>query len=138
IGSDSQRLGFLQTIQSNVDMVLSLVSGGLAHSAEAVGTAVDLVLRRKAVAAEALAAQRDALLGGQYPGLQGALRQWLALRMRIARKTLAGPDLESWPEHQQQLEGWAREKEAMEVELASQVPEMNLEKRLQQADRRAV
>jgi len=91
IGSDRQRLAFLKSIQSNLEVFLSLVWRSFAGSAEAVGVALDLVLRRKALAAEALAAQRDALLGGKYPALAEPLRQWTVLRQQIARKTLAGP-----------------------------------------------
>jgi hypothetical protein len=58
---------------------------------EAVRSVLDLVLRRKGLAAEALAAQRDAVLGGRYPHLQPQLRQWTGLRLQIAQKELAGP-----------------------------------------------
>ena len=44
-------------------------------SPAAVRAALDLVLRRKAIAAEALATQRDAVLGGKYPALEPKLRE---------------------------------------------------------------
>ena len=40
--------------------------------------------------------------------------------------------------HQQQLTEWTGQKEKLEAELARQIPEMNLEQRLRQSDRRAV
>ncbi len=49
---------------------LSLVLGHLYESTGTVRAALDLVLRRKAIGAEALAAQRDAVLSGRYPALE--------------------------------------------------------------------
>jgi CHAT domain-containing protein len=54
---------------------------------DSANAAFALVLRRKAVAAEAGAMQRDALLGGKYPALEPRLRELTALRMLIARGT---------------------------------------------------
>src|SRR5262249_10845211 len=70
IGSDRQRLLFLGQLQGNQEVFLSLVYRHLSHSPEAVRAAFDLVLRRKALGAEALAAQREAVLGGRYPHLR--------------------------------------------------------------------
>src|SRR5262249_44073398 len=108
------------------------------HSPEARTAALDLLLRRKAIRAEAQAAQRDAVLAGTYPHLQRQLQQWSALRLRIARKTLAGPGPEGPEAHQQQLAQWHSQREQLEAELAQQIPEMNLERKLRAADRRGV
>ncbi len=137
-GSEKQRSAFLKRTQGNIYRFLSLVSGHLAHSSDAVSAGIDIVLRRKAISAEALAAQRDAVLGGKYPDLADSLHRMADLRRQMARKTLAGPGREGLQAHQQQLEEWTAEKEALETKLARQIPEMNLAKKLQQADRRAV
>ena len=110
----------------------------LGDSPHAIHAAFELVLRRKAVAAEAVATQRDALLGGKYPALEPRLRDLAALRMQIARKTLAGPGPEGLESHLQGLAEWEAQKERLEAELARQIPEMNLEQKLRAADRRAV
>jgi tetratricopeptide (TPR) repeat protein/CHAT domain-containing protein len=138
IASDRQRAAFLGTLQGKTDAFLSLISQYLWQSAEAVRAALELVLRRKTLAAEALAAQRDAVLGGKYPLLQASLRQLTELRSAIARKTLAGPGPEGVQEHHQQLTQSSSQKELLEAELARQIPEMNLERQLRQADRRAL
>src|SRR5262249_8127869 len=59
IGSDRQRLLFLRKLEGNREAFLSVVYRHLSHSPDAVRAAFDLVVRRKALAAEALAAQRD-------------------------------------------------------------------------------
>jgi Flp pilus assembly protein TadD len=138
IGSESQRAAFLNTVQGNLYRYLSLVLLHLGESPRAVRAALDLVLRRKAIGADALAAQRDAVLGGKYPALEPRLREWAALRMQIAQKTLAGPGPEGAPSHQQLLARWTAQKERLEADLARQIPEMNLEQKLRAADRRAV
>lgn len=138
IGSDSQRIAFLQLVQVRVQVFLSLVRQHLGTAPDAVGAALDLVLRRKAIGAEALAAQRDALLGGKYPDLQPQLREWTALRRQIAQQTLAGAGPQGLSAHQQRLAEWDQQKERLEAVLARRMPEMNLEQNLRAADRRAV
>jgi hypothetical protein len=91
IGSEVQRMAYLATLRANFDAFLSLVARYFPHDRDAVAPALDLVLRRKAIGAEALAAQRDAVLGGQYPALVPRLKDLSLLRRQIAQKTLAGP-----------------------------------------------
>src|SRR5262249_13064693 len=122
LASDRQRAAFLLTVQGTQDAFLSLVWRHRAGSPEAVQTALDLALRRKGVTAEALAVQRDAVLGGAYPQLEPQLRQLSALQMQIARKTLAGPGPEGREAHERQLAEWRGRREALEAELAGQVP----------------
>lgn len=137
-GSESQRLTYLQSIQHSLFSFLSLVSRHLSASPPAVGAALDTVLRRKAVAAEALATQRDSVLGGRYPGLKPQLQELSSLRMQIARTTIAGPGAEGEDGHRATLNDWNRRKERLETELARRIPEMHLEQKLRIANRQAV
>jgi tetratricopeptide (TPR) repeat protein len=138
IGSERQRIAYLNRVVGSLHGFLSLVLHHLSDSPAAVRAALDLVLRRKAIAAEAMGTQRDAVLGGKYPALEPRLRELAALRMLIARKILAGPGLEGLECHLQRLAEWNRQKEHLEADLARQIPEMNLEQKLGAADRRAV
>ena len=138
IGSESQRMAYLQTIRNGFDVFLSLVQQYLNESPVACRAAMDRVLRRKAVGAEALAAQRDAVLAGQYSVLAPKLKELTVLRGQITQKTLAGPGAEDVTAYQQRLAEWQTRKDRLEAELARQIPEMNLEQRLQAADRQAV
>jgi CHAT domain-containing protein len=138
IGSERQRAAFLNTVLAKLHAFLSLVLQHLGDSPKAIHAALELVLRRKAVAAEAVAAQRDAVLGGKYPALEPKLHRLVALRMQIARKRLSGPGLESLESHLRGLADLEARKEALEAELAGQIPEMNLEQRFRAADCRAV
>jgi CHAT domain-containing protein len=138
IGSERQRDAFLNKVVSKLHVFLSLVLQHLSDSRNAIQAVFELVLRRKAVAAEAVAAQRDALLGGRYPALEPRLRDLADLRTQLARKTLAGPGPEGLESHLRALADWEAQKERLEADLARQVPEMNLEQKLRAADRRAV
>ncbi len=92
IGSQRQRAAFLDGIGAEFHAFLSLVLQDFGDSPHSIHAAFELVLRRKAIAAEAVATQRDALLGGKYPALDPKLRELIALGRQIARKTLAGLD----------------------------------------------
>jgi tetratricopeptide (TPR) repeat protein len=138
VASERQRTAFLTTVHFEQEKFLSLVWGELASSREAVRAALSLVLRRKAVGAESLATQRDALLGTKYPALGDRFQEWVTLRMQIARKILEGPDLEGVTAHQHLLDQWQSQKERLEAELVQQIPEMNLEQRLRAADAHAI
>jgi len=138
MGSERQRMGYLATLQESFDVFLSIVQTFMADRPDAVHAALDLVLRRKAIAAEALTAQREAVLGGRYPALADRFSELAALRMRLAQKSLAGPGPEGPAAHRRQLSEWQAERERLEAELASEVPEMNLEKKLREVDRQVV
>jgi len=138
IGSESQRTAYLKKVRVNLELFISLISQHLSSSRAAINSAFELVLRRKAIGAEALAAQRDAVFGGRYPELKSELRDLINLRMEIAQKTLAGPGQEGLAKHQKTLSIWNKQKENLEAELVRQIPEMNLEQKLKQIDRQAI
>ena len=131
-------MSYLASFAGAMETLLSLVLQHRAQLPAAVHQAFDLVLRRKAIGAEALAAQRDAVLGGRYPSLQTKLNELTALRRQIARKTLAGPGPEGGLLQHQLLTQWNDHRERLEAELTRQIPEVNLEQRLRSADRHMV
>ena len=94
LGSDRQRIAYLSTLQGSLYAFLSLVLQHFGDSPNAIRAAFELVLRRKAIAAEAVATQRDALLGGKYPALEPRLRDLAALRMQMAARRSRVLDLE--------------------------------------------
>ncbi len=136
--SESQRNTYLKTFQYTLSSLLSLTYSHLADNADAVSSALILVLQRKAVLAEALASQRDAILGGQYPELQGQFKTLSQLRMQIAQKTLTGPGKETTKIHRELLAQWNIEKEQLESELARHIPEMRLDEKLSSVNLQAV
>jgi tetratricopeptide (TPR) repeat protein/CHAT domain-containing protein len=138
VSSERQRMAYLGTLAMELHRYLSLILEDLADTPAAVQAGLELVMRRKALGAEALAVQRDAVLGGHYPAIEGKLRELSTLRGQIGRKTLDGPGPEGSDGHRRILAGWNSRREKLEAELARQIPEMRLEQRLREADRRAI
>src|SRR5262249_2730744 len=142
MGSERKRAAFLASFRRRRETFLSLALDHLDKSRETVRAAFDLVLRRKALEAEGLAAQRDAVMQGRYPALQAELRELHTLRaqivQKIVQKALAGTGPESPWAHRDQLGELTRLRDELERELARRIPEMNLEGTLRAADRGAV
>jgi CHAT domain-containing protein/tetratricopeptide (TPR) repeat protein len=135
-GSERQLASYLQSGRARHRWaeVVSLVLRELADSPAAVRAAFGLVLRRKAVWAEAQTARREAILGGQYPALEPLLRELAELRNCTAECTLAGPGPGGPTRHQQLLTQWSATRDRLEAELARSIPEVDLARRLRSAD----
>jgi CHAT domain-containing protein/Tfp pilus assembly protein PilF len=134
--SERQRVEMVRSGWSTLDKALSLV--WRRPAAEGVRAAFDLVLRRKALGAEAPAARRDAVLKVRHPALAVRLHELAAVQAQIAPKALAGPGPEGPAAHRAtltELEAW---RERLEQELVPLVPELALERRRRAADRAAV
>lgn len=130
IGSERQRLAYLRTFAQQLDIFLSLISGHLADSVEARQSGYGMVLRRKALGAEVSMVQREVLMSRRYPDLTEQFRALQTLRRQIGQKMLAGPGLEPPDVHRRTLANWTRQREHLEVELARQVEEMDLSRKL--------
>jgi CHAT domain-containing protein/tetratricopeptide (TPR) repeat protein len=138
MSSENRRMDFLDGVRNNYYAYLSLLFRQPGEASAIARKGFDLVLRRKALGAEALAAQRDAVLSGRYPALREKLRELNTLRQQIAQRELAGPELEIREVHEQFLAVWRARRDLLEAELARQIPEMSMEARLEGADCGAV
>jgi CHAT domain-containing protein/tetratricopeptide (TPR) repeat protein len=138
MASENERLTYLANVQFRLDASLSFVLRYLANSAEASRWAYDLVLRRKGLAATALAVRRESVLGGRYPALRQKLDELGRLRQATARMVWNGPSNEDPSGF------WARfydleiEKDRLEGELARSIPEMHVTRQTERADSEAV
>jgi tetratricopeptide (TPR) repeat protein len=130
-GSEAQRMNYLRTIQEDTNLFLALSIHNSISSNLVVQDGLNLVLRRKAIGAEVAIIQRLAVMTGQYKALLPKLRQLTMLRMQIAQQTLAGAGMRSAETYQNLLKEWNAQKEQLEVELAQQIPEVDLTQRLQ-------
>jgi len=103
ISSDNQRLTYLQQKRGEFYGFLSLVTQYLQNAPEAVQAAFDLVLRRKALGAEAAAMQRTAILSDRYRHLAPQLEQLRQLDNQIASLAWNVPLPEQLAAYQTQL-----------------------------------
>jgi CHAT domain-containing protein/tetratricopeptide (TPR) repeat protein len=140
LGSEGNRTTYLGSAQIRLSLArfLSCVLTYLPDSLAGACAALELVWRRKGLGAEALAVQRDAVLGGRYPALAPRLRELTALRQRVAALALAGPGVDGLEACRRKLAEASVAKEAVEVELVRQIPEMSLARQLAAADHRTV
>jgi len=138
MSSEEQRMEYLTTLRGQFAAFLSLVVQHLSQSPAALQAAFELVLRRKAIGAEALSIQRDAVLEKRYSNLAKKMHTLTQLRAQIARETMDGPLLEGVQAYQQRLRELHTRKNRLEVEIVRQIPEMNLAQKLQSVDRHIV
>ncbi|HET6181142.1 MAG TPA: CHAT domain-containing tetratricopeptide repeat protein [Candidatus Sulfotelmatobacter sp.] len=139
VGSEAQRLQFLDHLRNRYQIFLSLVVSHLAATPQAVRKAFELVLRRKGLAAEALVVQRDVSLSVNDPHVTSQVHELLELRRELGAKTLAGPAPGETPaQHQDVIAQWQSRREALEAGLARELPLVGWDKRLLQLDASAV
>ncbi|MFB2970156.1 tetratricopeptide repeat protein [Aerosakkonema sp. BLCC-F183] len=144
--SEHDRFTYLDTIRNTLETLLSLVWRYLSDSPEAVQIALDVVLQRKSLSASALAAFNYALYSGRYPHLQEEFTQLRRLQAELVHLTFDPPlpdpkvPVETYQSlrkaHQQKLAELEAQCQQLEKQLASQVPEIQLQE--QECDRRAV
>jgi CHAT domain-containing protein/tetratricopeptide (TPR) repeat protein len=88
--------------------------------------AMDLVLRRKAMGAEALLIQWATLLTGRHPQLKKRLDWLLMARQWTTETMLSGPGARGSEEHWDLLARMQDSQDRMETDLVNEIPEMSL------------
>jgi tetratricopeptide (TPR) repeat protein/CHAT domain-containing protein len=134
----SGRAACWQAADAHAEVHLSLVVRHLADAPEAVGAAFDLLLRRKALWVEVLAASRKGVVEERHPEQRARLEELYYLRRQAAAKRWNGPGPERRATHDRLLTNWEARAERLEAELAADVPEVADRGRQCRADRRAV
>ncbi|MBW4509472.1 MAG: CHAT domain-containing protein [Scytonematopsis contorta HA4267-MV1] len=127
---------FSKEFRANFDLFLSLVCTYLPDSTIAKQEALDLVLKRKALTASALAAQNQALYSGRYPHLTEKFRELSDLSTQLIHLNLSAFQVSDLTAHQQNLSQLQAQYNSLQKQLASQVPEISLSQQI--ADRKAV
>ncbi len=128
--SEKDRFAYLKKIRYSFDQLLSLVYNHLSKSPKAVEAAFNLILKRKALTASALAAQNEALYSDRYPHLTEDFHKLRDLSEQIIHLTFSTPQTEDFTTYQQQLGQLQAEHNSLQKKLASQVPEIQLQEQL--------
>ncbi|RMH77075.1 MAG: CHAT domain-containing protein, partial [Cyanobacteria bacterium J007] len=135
--SDRERREYIESNRETYDAFLTLVWQHLADDPQAVGAALDAVLRRKALTTAALAAQSAAIYSGRYPEeIQSLFREWKQCQEEIREKLFEViPSLpnESSEQYQRRLKQrrdevnqLQQQAETLEKQLAKEIPELQL------------
>lgn len=130
--AEAHRMAYLVTLLATYATFLSVVLRVFSDDEGAVRAALDLVLRRKGIGAEALALQRDTALGSRREDLAPMLSALRSLRERIARDVTAAERDED-AGLADRIAAWEAERDTLEAELARQLPELRLDQRLRSA-----
>ncbi|MCC3418100.1 MAG: CHAT domain-containing protein [Microcoleus sp. PH2017_07_MST_O_A] len=144
--SEQDRLKSLKNGRYKFDAFLSLVSQYFSNSPEQVQKALDVVLKRKSMTAAALAAFNFAIHSQRYSHLKPQFNRLRSLQEQLFHRTNNPPvpapeqPIELYRtrlgEYQKDIAELEQQSQQLEKELATQVPEIQLEH--QTVDRRAV
>ncbi len=134
ISSEKQRMSYLTTIMSRYTSFINVILQNFSNDKEMVARALDLVLKRKGIVTEAMAAQRNTILENKYPHLKEKMKSLNLLRMQVGQKMLSGPGFEGRKEHEKRISQWNNEIERLESELANELPESNISRILETID----
>ena len=137
ISSDRRRIEYLQYFYPLYYAVLSL-SLKFSTQERFLRAAFNLVLKRKGIATEVWAIQRDELLTSKYPQLERKILDLNKMRQKITSKALKGPGIEGFSAHQRVLREWTVQKEQLEVEIGRQIPTIWSEQELRKVDYHSV
>ncbi|MCE1245220.1 MAG: CHAT domain-containing protein [Firmicutes bacterium] len=119
ISSEQEKFSFLNTVNSNYNRFLSLVTGNLSKDKSALTQGLNAVLRRKGIVLDAMASERRIsylLNDDKSRSFYTRLRELTSL---IASLTLAGPGKLSPDAYAKKLADLEAERQSIEKELAS-------------------
>jgi tetratricopeptide (TPR) repeat protein len=144
--SEQERLQLIKNNRKKFDIFLSLASQYFSNSPEQVQKTLDIVLKRKSMTAEALAAFNFAIHSQRYSHLKPQFNRLRSLQKQLFHRTYNPPlpdpekPIEIYRtrlgEYQKDIAQLEQQCQQLEKELATQVPEIQLEH--QTVDRRAV
>jgi tetratricopeptide (TPR) repeat protein len=144
--SEQERLQSIKNKRGNFDAFLSLVSNYFSNYPTEVRLALDVVLKRKSMTAAALAAFNFAIQSQRYSHLKPQFNRLRSLQEQLFHRTKNPPlptpetPIELYRirlgEYQKDIAELEQQCQQLEKELATQVPEIQLEH--QTVDRRAV
>ncbi len=128
-GSEQQRMNHLDRLRKNTFGFLSLVLRQGQASPKLTERACDMVLRRKAISLEVLALQWRSALASENPNLLQKMEELQSLKSQLANQELS-PQLQDQDEQIKTIDEQLRDNiEQLESELASQIPELHLERK---------
>jgi CHAT domain-containing protein/tetratricopeptide (TPR) repeat protein len=137
IGSENQRMLYLRMIKTDLDILMSFILFARLNNIQLkieMKAVYELVLRRKTIADEIIATQRDLMISNKHPEFKMKIKELTSIRMMIAQNIINGPGSEGVDTHQTNLKNLCLKRDNIEKELAERIPEMRYEANLEKAD----
>jgi len=134
---EEKAMAFNIQLETHTDMFLTLIWRFLPEDRKAVAEALDLVWRRKAIIYEASLIRQQTILNDKYPHLRAIFAELKAKRDELARREFDQYDISSdnLAAHIMQLE---KDIDDLEMQLAQQLPKLDMALRIRTADKRAI
>lgn len=134
IGSERQRETFASRIWLGLELMLSVGFSAQVKDHRWHRQTIDLLLRRKGIAAESLLAQyRHRLIEGDASS-QDLLAELAEARASLFKVAMTGPGQREPLAHQRDVSALFEQLEKVETDLAARLPDMALEKLLREAN----
>lgn len=133
--SDEQRIQkYIKTFQGNYFVLLSNFSQHYSALKAYTPRVLDVILKRKAITLELLAIRRDHILTNKHPHLESKFQELKNAQKAVSRLLVEG----SGDQDQQRISLLEQQIETLEKELAAQVPQVELQQKLEQANHKVI
>lgn len=130
ISSETQRTKFLDTLNFNLDIFLSLVINSL-NDVEAQRFAAEVVLKWKGLEMETSMAMNELTLAGEHPEFTEKFQKLRLLRDQHVQLILESPQNKSSEFYLKSLKDLENRIKNLESDLSRDIPELDLKKRLE-------
>ena len=138
VSSEDERLAYVAKLRRNLNVLLMQIMMYANNNPEGLRLAFDVLLQRKGIVADAMAAERRALALADDTRDADPMRAVTQLRRRISRLVLDGPGAEGADAHTAELNRLVDERRRLEAGVARAVAALDPASRLRAANRRAV
>lgn len=140
--TEQQLLSFHQSTRYPIEMLITLVQANFNGNSKAVQMALDVVLKNKAIIYEAIATHYQSALSGNYPDLQESFKKLQHFRTELAQNWFYEQQFtdtqESYEEYMAEIKKLQADHDKLESQIASQIPQVELQKRMQAAEKEMV
>ena len=129
LSSDELRMSYSFEAMFSLDLLLTVARNATAGPDPRLEKTLDIVLRRKALVAQATAARRDVVFGGRYPSLRPLLEEMYALQNQLALMGL-NPETGNLAATDARVSAKRDRLRLLETSLAKEIPELRIDKML--------
>ena len=138
VSAEDERMAYVAKLRENLDTLLVMIHNFALDEPEGIRLAFDVLLQRKGIVADAMAAERRSRLRSDEPGALDDLRGLNEVRRRISRLILDGPGGEDPAAHTAELARLIEERRQREAGLARASKELDQAVQVGAVDRAAV
>jgi len=129
---------YIRTFSNDYFILLSVFYKHYSELKKYAPLVFDVVLRRKAISLEITTLRRDKILSGQSPEVRNKFEKLRNIRKIIARLMTEPPEKMSPESHRKRIYNLEQQADALEKELAAYISELELYKKLENAEHKII